>query len=66
MGVWLSRRASVAVYRRDELNGGARLKTPCIVTEYSATTLIPENANVVVDQYGNLIIQLSDMLQQRH
>src|SRR6476659_2599298 len=30
-------RARVAVYRRDELNGGVRLKTPCIVTEYSAT-----------------------------
>jgi N-methylhydantoinase A len=55
-------RARVAVYRRDELNGGVRLKTPCIVTEYSATTLIPEDAEVIVDQFGNLIIQLSDML----
>ena len=55
-------RARVAVYRRDELNGGVRLKTPCIVTEYSATTLIPEDAEVVVDQFGSLIIQLSDLL----
>jgi len=52
----------VAVYSRDELNGGVRLKTPCIVTEYSATTLIPEDAEVVVDQFGSLIIQLSDLL----
>ena len=55
-------RARVAVYRRDELSGGVRLKTPCIVTEYSATTLIPEDAEVVVDQFGSLIIQLSDKL----
>jgi len=55
-------RARVAVYLRDELSGGVRLKTPCIVTEYSATTLIPEDAEVVVDQFGSLIIQLSDLL----
>ncbi|MGH9872413.1 MAG: hydantoinase/oxoprolinase family protein [Pyrinomonadaceae bacterium] len=48
----------VAVYRRDELPAGARLNTPCIVTEYSSTTLIPQDAKVEVDRYGNLIICL--------
>jgi N-methylhydantoinase A len=47
-----------AVYRRDELAPGTRLRTPCIVTEYSATTLVPENVGVTVDRYANLIIQL--------
>jgi len=46
----------VAVYRRDELPAGSRLSTPCIITEYSSTTLVPEGAKVEVDGYGNLII----------
>jgi len=49
--------ASVGVYKRDELRAGAKLKTPCIVTEYSATTLIPGDWKACVDQFGNLILQ---------
>jgi len=47
-----------AVYRREELLAGSRLCTPCIVTEYSATTVIPGDANANVDGYGNLIVEL--------
>ena len=47
------------VYRRAELPAGARLRTPCIVTEYSSTTLIPDGARAHVDNYGNLIIQVT-------
>lgn len=46
------------LYRRQELNAGATLSAPCIVTEYSSTTLIPDGANARVDGYGNLIIDL--------
>jgi N-methylhydantoinase A len=52
------RKLSVGVYRRDELRGGVKLKTPCIVTEYSATTLIPSDARARVDQFGNILITL--------
>jgi N-methylhydantoinase A len=52
------RRLSVGVYQRDELHGGVKLKTPCIVTEYSATTLIPGDARARVDQFGNILIKL--------
>jgi N-methylhydantoinase A len=55
------KKLQVAVYRRDELPAGARLHTPCIVTEYSSTTLIPEDAGVEVDGYGNLIIQVTQV-----
>jgi N-methylhydantoinase A len=48
----------VAVYRREELQSGSRLRTPCIVTEYSATTLVPGDATVQSDAHGNLIINL--------
>ena len=49
--------ARTAVYARDELAAGARLLTPCVVTEYSATTLIPAAARARVDAHGNLIIE---------
>jgi N-methylhydantoinase A len=49
--------ARTAVYARDELAAGARLSTPCVVTEYSATTLIPAGARAAVDAHGNLIIE---------
>jgi N-methylhydantoinase A len=51
-------RARAAIYARDELTtAGARLRTPCIVTEYSATTLIPPGARAFLDEDGNLIIE---------
>ena len=46
------------IYRRDELRAGAKLKTPCIVTEYSATTLIPGKSKARVDDYGNLLVEV--------
>ncbi len=46
----------VGIYRRDDLRAGVKLRTPCIVTEYSATTLIPTGAQASVDGYDNLII----------
>lgn len=47
-----------AIYRREHLDAGVRLRTPCIVTEYSATTLVPDSASAEVDSYLNLIIEL--------
>jgi N-methylhydantoinase A len=45
-----------AIYQREELERGARLRSPSIITEYSSTTLVPPGAACVVDDYGNLII----------
>jgi N-methylhydantoinase A len=52
------RRISVALYKRDELFANTRLQTPCIVTEYSATTLIDADAKARIDEFGNLLIEL--------
>ena len=49
----------VGVYERERLGAGVRLKTPCIVTEYSSTTLVPVGARSArIDARGNLIIEL--------
>lgn len=50
------RKTQVNLYTRDELFSGAKLQTPCIVSEYSATTLIPAGTTVRVDEFGNLLI----------
>ena len=52
------KRIRAAVYRREELPAGARLRVPCIVIEYSATTLIPAGTKADIDSHGNLIIQV--------
>jgi N-methylhydantoinase A len=52
------RKSRVGVYVREELRAGMKLQAPCIVTEYSSTTVIPTGASVVVDEYANLIITL--------
>ena len=46
------------VYRREDLRAGSRLHVPCIVTEYSATTLIPTSVRAMIDRHGNLHIDV--------
>jgi N-methylhydantoinase A len=53
------RTSSVGVYERKELPSNVRLRTPSIVTEYSATTVVPADVVASIDHYGNLIIMLS-------
>ncbi len=44
-------------YRREALQPGNRIAGPAIVTEFSATTVIPPNFSAVVDSYQNLILR---------
>jgi N-methylhydantoinase A len=53
------RKTTAALYRREELLANVKLRTPCIVTEYSATTLIPDKAKARVDDYGNVLIEVT-------
>ncbi|HZT60853.1 MAG TPA: hydantoinase/oxoprolinase family protein [Pyrinomonadaceae bacterium] len=48
----------VAVYRREDLPAPARLRVPCVVTEYSSTTLVPEGVHARTDERGNLVVEL--------
>lgn len=50
----------VGVYRREEILSGSNLRVPCIVTEYSATTLIPEGCKAGIDSQGNLMIEVGN------
>jgi N-methylhydantoinase A/oxoprolinase/acetone carboxylase beta subunit len=53
-----SRTKSYFIYKRETLDGGVKLRTPCIVTEYSATTLVPADTTAHVDQFGNILIEI--------
>src|SRR6185295_1731987 len=56
--VWLTERAArLPVYARDELTPGSKLEGPAIITEYSSTTLIPQDWVVEVDAWLNLIVR---------
>jgi N-methylhydantoinase A len=52
------KKVRAAVYHREELRAGSRLRLPCIVSEYSATTLIPGGASAIVDKRMNVIINV--------
>ncbi|MFN2599289.1 MAG: hydantoinase/oxoprolinase family protein [Pyrinomonadaceae bacterium] len=53
-----TRPVRAAVYAREELPAGAKLRAPCVVTEYSSTTLVPAGASASVDARGNLVVEL--------
>jgi N-methylhydantoinase A len=55
------RKIKVGMYDRDKLGPGMKLNTPCIVAEYSATTLIPAGNKASVDGYGNLMIDTHEV-----
>jgi len=52
------KKVRAAVYHREEVKSGSRLRVPCIVTEYSATTLVPEGCKASVDSIGNMIVEI--------
>ncbi|MCY4401492.1 MAG: hydantoinase/oxoprolinase family protein [Candidatus Poribacteria bacterium] len=48
---------STNYYRRESLVPGNRIDGPAIITEFSATTVVPPNFFAHVDVYGNLILK---------
>ncbi len=44
------------IYDRDSLQIGKRYSGPAVVTEYSATTVVPPGMRLWVDKPGNLVI----------
>ncbi len=55
--VFGGRAHAAAVYRRDTLGPGARIRGPAIVCEYSATTVVPPGWQGEVDRHGGLVLE---------
>jgi N-methylhydantoinase A len=47
------------VLSRESLQPGSRYHGPAVITEYSATTLVPAKASFYIDRVGNLLIDLT-------
>jgi N-methylhydantoinase A len=53
------RRIHTKIMARDKLNSGNRIHGPGILVEYSSTIVIPPFAHAVVDEYGNIIMEIT-------
>jgi N-methylhydantoinase A len=49
---------ATSIYERDDLTEGKIYSGPAIVTEYSATTVVPPKTKFQLDRAGNLVISL--------
>ncbi len=57
--VWFSGKAvPAALYERAQMTVGKKLQGPAIVTEYSATSVVPRTSIFYLDRVANLIIEV--------
>jgi len=57
--VFDSKKLPVGIYARESVPAGKKLAGPAIITEYSATTVVPAGKAFWLDRHGNLIIEIS-------
>jgi N-methylhydantoinase A len=57
--IFASHETPTSIVDRSSMRAGARLRGPAIVTEYSATTVVPPNTTFYLDRAANLVIELS-------
>lgn len=53
-----AKKISATIYDRESIRRGKRLSGPAIVTEYSATTVVPSGKRFQIDRAGNLVIEV--------
>ena len=47
------------VYLRDDLVRNQKISGPCVIEENNSVTLLHPNQKTIVDEYGNLIINVN-------
>jgi N-methylhydantoinase A len=56
---WFSGKASIlAIYDREQLKVGIKIRGPAMIAEYSATTIVPAGFSAHTDRAGNLLLEL--------
>ncbi|HTS10809.1 MAG TPA: hydantoinase/oxoprolinase family protein [Candidatus Limnocylindrales bacterium] len=53
------KRHATAIYSREKLRPGNRLRGPAVISEYSGTTVVPPGWSVQVDAFENLVLSPS-------
>jgi N-methylhydantoinase A len=56
--IFSSQRTPTAIIDRDSLRPQEELRGPAVITEYSATTVVPPGASFHLDRPGNLVVEL--------
>jgi N-methylhydantoinase A len=56
--IFEGKKVATAIYARDGLARERKFRGPAIVTEYSATTVVPPEKRFWVDRVGNLVIEV--------
>ena len=56
--IFTDKKVAAVVYERDGLGPGRRFRGPAVVTEYSATTVVPPGKRFWIDRPGNLVIEI--------
>jgi N-methylhydantoinase A len=51
------KKLAAAIHARDTLRSGKKYSGPAVVTEYSATTVVPPGKRFWLDKWGNLMIE---------
>jgi len=52
------KRVAARIYAREELAARRKYGGPAVVTEYSATTVVPPGKTFAIDETGNLVVRL--------
>jgi N-methylhydantoinase A len=63
--IFQAKTISTPVHERSDLQSGRILRGPAVITEYSATTVVPPRKAFHLDAHGNLIIGLKERGRQR-
>jgi N-methylhydantoinase A len=58
IAIFEGKKVAAAIYARERLARGRKFRGPAIVTEYSATTVVPPGKRFGVDRAGNLVIEV--------
>jgi len=56
--VFSGRNVPTAIYERNQLAAGKRYSGPAVITEYSATTVVPPGMRFWLDDAGNLLVSV--------
>jgi N-methylhydantoinase A len=63
--IFASREVPTAIVDRSSLKSGVRMRGPAVVTEYSATAVVPPGASFQLDRAANLRIELTRATKQK-
>jgi N-methylhydantoinase A len=51
--------ANTQTFNREKLVSGNRISGPAVLVEYSSTIVVPPFAEASVDEYGNLVMEIT-------